>query len=190
MAHAGFQVSEQPLPPPGAIPRQPGELCEHNSPRSQLREQRHGKERLGKGPCRGDGRGCMSPQHREALAGGSHGPSLHSADCSPRGWSLTALKLLQACTRRTESSFWWRASFPLPASRVCCQCCPCARQGWPLQGHQRGSMCVMCQTVCASACLHGKEAAEGGGRDDFEGGLRKQKKKKKKKNKEGNSSVL
>lgn len=75
-----------------------------------------------------------------------------------------------------------------PASRVCCQSCPCARQSWPLQGHQRVSMCVMCQTVCACACLHGKEAAEGGGRDDFEGGLRKEEKKKKKT--EGNSSVL
>lgn len=70
-----------------------------------------------------------------------------------------------------------------PASRVCCQCCPCARQCWPLQGHQRVSMCVMCQTVCACACLHGKEAAEGGGRDDFEGGLRKEEKKKKKERK-------
>lgn len=82
-----FQVSELP-PPPGAIPAQ-----RTKRPRNQPLEQRDGKDRMGKGPSQGDGRGCVSPQRwliapaasTEQLChtGGSHGARLRSTLCVP-----------------------------------------------------------------------------------------------------------
>lgn len=134
---------------------------------------------------------CSSSQHTAAvpdrqLTQGetSHHP-LHRiprlADSSPRGWSLQVLTVLQVCMWLAESSFWWRASFPLPTRLP--PAAACAASPIPVPGSARrcGAIsvfpCVWCVRLCVPcACLDGKEAAQGGGRDDFEGGLRKGKK--------------
>lgn len=91
------------------------------------------------------------------------------------------LTVLQVCMWLAESSFWWRASFPLPTRLP--PAAACAASPIPVPGSARrcGAIsvfpCVWCVRLCVPcACLDGKEAAQGGGRDDFEGGLRKGKK--------------
>lgn len=144
-------------------PRQPGERCKRTeSLGSQRLEQGDGKERMAKGPSQGDGRGCLSPQRwliapaqsscvRQAaqLARGETSqhplhPFHRLADCSPRGWSLRALNLLQACTRRSESSFWWRASFPQPARPPPA----CAARAVPVPGSAG-----RCRAISVSPCV-------------------------------------
>lgn len=172
MAHAGFQVSEL---PPARGPLRARQLLQKSAAGAERWEREDGR------PSRGDGRGRMSAQRWLSApaagtkplcqTGSSHGARFHTIlhngsvglliPARGAGRSLRALSLLRVCPRPAESSLRWRASSPLPARRGCCQPRPCARQRSPLRGHQRVSMCVMCQSVCA-VCLFTWERGSGG----------------------------
>lgn len=91
------QVSELP-PPPGAIPGQPGEHCKRtNCPGSQLLQQRDGKERMGKGPSRGDSRGCMSPQRWLTAPAAAQSSCVRQAARTGRDFAAPSASLPSAC---------------------------------------------------------------------------------------------
>lgn len=201
MAHAAVQVSEQP-PPPEAIPARPGHRCKHtNSPRSQPPEQKDEKERMEDLPGVTAGAACphsdgsllrQLAQSRCVRQAARTGRVFTPPSASDRIGLMISARGAGACGCSPFSGLacgWLRALFggehpsPCPHARLPLPPLlpdPSLRQAALAAAGPSACfhVCDVSDCVCRVLVYMGKEAAEGGGRDDFEGGLRQKKKKK------------